>query len=320
MSVRHFDVGVPVIAPWRAGNTGVPGVWRFESGEAGRDVMVSALVHGNELCGAYALLSALSAGLRPRRGALTLVLANLDAFDRFDPAAPDASRYVTTDMNRLWGDMDWRHDTSSHGSEHRRVLALAPFVERSEWLLDLHSMHEPGEPLGLAGPLAHHAARALGLGAPALVVADAGHRAGCRMRDHGAYGRADEASRFALLVECGFHGALSSLDVAHDMLARFLVASGAIDEHDVPAAWRGEPAGAAPRLVVVTEAVTVAAGDAPRLARPWVNGEVVPQAGTVVGWTAGQPVLTPYDDCVLIMPTLVHAAPGATLVRFARQR
>jgi hypothetical protein len=77
-------------------------------------------------------------------------------------------------------------------------------------------------------------------------------------------------------------------------------------------------AGAAPRLVVVTEAVTVAAGDAPRLARPWVNGEVVPQAGTVVGWTAGQPVLTPYDDCVLIMPTLVHAGPGATLLRFGR--
>jgi predicted deacylase len=320
MSARHFEVGVPVIAPWRAGNTGVPGVWRFESAEAGRDVMVSALVHGNELCGAWALHSALAAGLRPRRGALTLAFANLDAFDRFDPAAPDASRYVTTDMNRLWGDMDWRHDPSTQGSEHRRVLALAPFVERSEWLLDLHSMHEEGEPLGLAGPLAHHATRALGLGAPALVVADAGHRAGCRMRDHGAYGRADESSRFALLVECGFHGALSSLDVAHDMLARFLVASGAVDEDDIPAAWRSEPTGAASRLVVVTDAVTVAAGEAPRLVRRWVSGEVVPQVGTLVGWTGGQPVLTPYDDCVLIMPTLVHAAPGSTLVRFARQR
>lgn len=318
MSPRDFAVAVPDIGPWRAGNTGVAGVWRFESGRPGRDVMVSALVHGNELCGAWALRSALSAGLRPRRGALTLAFANLEAFDRFDPAAPDASRFVETDMNRLWGPMDWRHDPSTHTVEHRRVLALAPFVERSEWLLDLHSMHEPGEPLGLSGPLRHHAEQALRLGAPALVVADAGHRAGRRMRDHGAYGRADAAAHFALLVECGFHGAASSVAVAHDLLARFLVASGCVDAGDVPGDWCSAAAAPPPRLVTVTEAVTVAAGPPPRLARAWRNGEVVPRAGTVIGWTGGEPVVTPHDDCVLVMPTLVHATVGATLVRFGR--
>lgn len=318
MSMRRFAVGAPDITPWRAGNTGVPGVWRFESGEPGREVMVTALVHGNELCGAWALRSALASGLRPRRGALTLAFANLDALDRFDPAAPDAARYVCADMNRLWGRMDWRADGLRHGSEHRRVLALAPFVERSEWLLDLHSMHEEGEPLGLAGPLPHHAAHALELGAPALVVADAGHRAGCRMRDHGHYGRNDSRGHFALLVECGFHGAPSSVDVAHDMLARFLVASGTLEEHDVPAAWRDTAAKRPQRLVAVTEAVTVEPGEPPRFARTWTSGEVVPRAGTLIGWNGGKPVVTPHDDCVLIMPTLVHAGPGATLLRFGR--
>ena len=38
----------------------------------------------------------------------------------------------------------------------------------------------------------------------------------------------------------------------------------------------------------------------------------------IVGWTGGRAIVTPYDDCVLVMPTLVHATPGATLVRFAR--
>lgn len=319
MSSRAFELAVPDIAPWRAGNTGVEGVWRFESGQPGRQVLVSALVHGNELCGAWALRSALHAGLRPRRGGLTVLFANLDAFDRFDPAVPDASRFVGTDMNRLWGAMDWRHDTAAHTVEHRRVLALAPFIEGAEWLLDLHSMHEEGEPLGLAGPLPHHAAQALQLGAPALVVADAGHRAGRRMRDHGPFGDAGLADHFALLVECGFHGAPSSVAVAHDMLARFLVASGAVDETDLPTGWRVSAPAPTQRLLTVTEAVTVAAGEPPRLAQPWRSGETVPQAGTLVGWSGGQPVLTPYDHCVLIMPTLVHAAPGATLVRFARE-
>lgn len=319
MSARRFEVQPPDLARWRAGNTGVAGVWRFESGQPGREVMASALVHGNELCGAWALSAALQAGLRPRRGALTLAFANLDAFDRYDAAAPDASRYVDTDMNRLWGAMDWRQQPENLAREHRRVLALAPFVERSEWLLDLHSMHEEGQALGLVGPLAHHAAQALQLGAPALLVADAGHRAGRRMRDHGNYGRADKTTHFSLLVECGFHGAPSSVRVATDMLARFLAASGCVDAADLPADWRQRDAPGGQQLLTVTEAVTVAEGAAPRFARAWRSGETVPQARTLVAWTGGQPVHTPYDDCVLIMPTLVHAVPGGTLLRFARR-
>jgi hypothetical protein len=319
MSGRRFSIGAPDLGPWRAGNTGVPGVWRFESGVPGREVLVSALVHGNELCGAWALCSALQAGLRPRAGAWTLMFANLDAFDRFDAMRPDASRYVDHDMNRLWGDMAWRHDLSAHGSEHLRVLALAPFVERSEWLLDLHSMHEEGEPLGLAGPLAHHARQALALGAPGLVVADAGHRAGRRMRDHGPYGDPDRASHFALLVECGFHGAPSSVTVAHDMLRRFLLASSTLVAPDLPGGWPSAAWPEPPRSLRVTHAVTVAEGPPPQLARAWRSGERVPQAGTVIGRTGDQPVVTPYDDCVLIMPTLVHASAGATLVRFAQE-
>ena len=48
-----FELGRPDIAAWRAGNTGVEGVWHFDSGRSGPAVMISALVHGNELCGAF---------------------------------------------------------------------------------------------------------------------------------------------------------------------------------------------------------------------------------------------------------------------------
>jgi Succinylglutamate desuccinylase / Aspartoacylase family len=316
----RFELPQPDLSHWRAGNTGVEGVWRFEADAPGRELLVTALVHGNELCGAWALVQALQAGLRPRRGALTLAFVNLAAFDRFDADDAHASRFVDHDLNRLWGAMPWRDQTQPLSIEQRRVLELLPFVERSQWLLDLHSMHEPGPPLGLVGPLPHHAQHALRLGAPALLVSDAGHRAGCRLRDHGAYGDAATGDHFSLLVECGWHGALSSKAVARDMLARFVVSSGSVDAGDVPAAWFDFDVGARrQRIVQVTDTVTVADGPQPTFAQPWACGDVVEGAGTLLGHNGGEPFHTPYARCVLIMPTLVHATPGATLMRLGRQ-
>ncbi len=320
MNPPPFEIGPPDLTPWLVGNTGTPGVWRWESGEPGRHVMVSALVHGNELCGAWAARDLLAGGIRPRRGTLTVALANLDAFARFDPERPHVSRYVDADLNRLWGDMPWRSDGTKPGSEHGRALQLQPHVEASDWLLDLHSMHEPGPPLALTGPLSHHATQAATLGIGAFRVADAGHKAGVRLRDHGRYGRADARDAFALLLECGYHGARESVDVARDALARFLLSSGVLDEADVPRGWRQarEGTGAGGTLLVVTDAVTVAPGSVPAFVRPWKSGDLIAKAGTLIGWNAAVPVTTPHDNCILVMPTLLHARPGATLVRFAR--
>ena len=66
-----FALSAPDISAWRAGNTGTEGVWQFDSGQSGRHVLITALVHGNELCGAWALKGLLEAGLRPQRGTLT---------------------------------------------------------------------------------------------------------------------------------------------------------------------------------------------------------------------------------------------------------
>ncbi len=320
---KLFELQPPDISAWRVGNTGVEGVWRFDSGQAGRKVLVTALVHGNELCGAWALRDALQHGLRPRRGSLTLAFANLAAFDRFNPQDTDSSRFVDHDMNRLWGGMPWLHNGlhvgSKQPSEHSRVLQLLPFVQASDWLLDLHSMHQGGPPLGLVGPLPHHAQQAMQLGAPALLVADSGHAAGCRLRDHGRWGDPADADAFALLVECGWHGAQSAHGVALDMLHRFLTASGCVDAGDMPSQWRSSAAASPQRLLQVTHAITVAQGPAPQFAQAWAGGQVVEKAGTLLGHNGGQPLLTPYDHCVLVMPTLVHATPGATLVRLARE-
>lgn len=313
-----FELPRPDLGPWRHGNTGTDGVWRFESGLGGREVLVTALVHGNELCGAWALLTLLQSGLKPRRGALTLAFCNLSAFDTFDPAANARSRFVDQDLNRVWGAMPWR-SAGAASAEQRRALELLPFAERADWLLDLHSMQDAGPPLVLTGVHAKNIALARRLGAPALVVADAGHAEGCRLRDHGRWNDPADGDALSLLVECGFHGELAAREVALDVTARFLVEAGTLAEAEVPAAWR-LPRPAGQRVLEVTEAVTAADGPgATGFVQRWHTGQCIPQAGTLLGHNAGRPFATPYPECTLIMPTRRAARPGATLVRLARE-
>ena len=318
MSVLKFDLPAPDIAAWRAGNTGTEGVWHFDSGLPGRQVMISALVHGNELCGAWALKGLLEAGLRPLQGTLTLVFANLAAFDRFDANAHDASRFTDEDLNRQWSD---ERIDAGNTAERRRAAALRPFVRQADWLLDLHSMHEPSAPLLLTGVQPRNLVLAKQMGAPAHIVIDAGHKDGTRLRDYGRFGLADDEAgdSRSLLVECGFHGDPASRAVAQDQCLRFLLASDIIDDAQAQRLlpdWR-LPAPAEQFALTVTGPV-VAKSQGFRFNAPFTGLERFAQAGTVIGDNDGEPVLTPYDDCVLVMPSVRQARAGVTVVRFAR--
>lgn len=315
-----FTLTAPDLGAWRAGNTGTEGVWRFDSGTPGRHVMISALVHGNELCGAWALKGLLEAGLRPARGTLTLALCNLAAFDRFEPHHHDAARFVDEDLNRQW--VDARMDAGDT-LERRRAAALRPFVAEADWLLDLHSMHEPCAPLLLTGmqPRNLHLARTLA--APEHIVVDAGHKDGTRMRDYGRFGQPDAegGDTRSLLVECGFHGDPASRAVAQDQCVRFLQAAGVVDSASLARGLPGWRLPDAPRqwALEVTGPV-VARSERFRFTQPFTGLEVIPQAGTVIGDNDGEPVTTPYDDCVLVMPSTRQARAGVTVVRFATRR
>lgn len=307
-----FELPTPALGAWRDGNTGTEGVWSFASPDPGPNVLVTALVHGNELCGAWALLHALEAGLLPRRGCLTLAFCNLQAFDQFDPGQPDATRFLDEDLNRVWGPGLRQRP---HSREQQRALALLPFVEAADWLLDLHSMHEPSAPLLLTGKHSRNVALARRVGTPAHVVTDAGHRDGCRLRDHGDFNVADAHHKRSLLLECGYHGELASRDVALDMLARFLVCSGTALSGDIPSTW-WRPLPEAQLILDVTDGIVARSKDV-RFAQPWLSGQTIAEAGTLLGWNDGQPFHTPYPDCTLVMPSLRQVRPGVTVMRLA---
>lgn len=306
------ELFAPDISPYRRGNTGIEYVTTMDSGIAGPHVMIAALVHGNEICGAITLDYLFREGVRPTRGKLTLAFVNVDAFSRFDPKDPITSRLVDEDFNRLWSEEALNGPRDS--VELRRARTLRPIVDQVDLLLDIHSMQHATAPLAMCGPLAKGRALARGVGIPEIGVVDAGHAAGKRMRDYAGFG--DERSpKNALLVECGQHWEKSSADVARESAIRFLLQAKVVDRRWAKARISARPL-PQQRFIEVTGPVTIETDDF-RFAKDYRGLEVIPKAGTVIGHDGGKPVATPYDDCVLVMPSR-RLLKGQSAVRFGR--
>jgi predicted deacylase len=312
MSEPPVEVAAPDIGAYRRGNTGIPYVTTFESDRAGPHAVITALVHGNEISGALALVELFESGIRPARGKLSLAFVNAAAYERFDPEQPKASRYLDEDLNRVWDPATL--DGPRRSIELDRARAIRPLIEGADMLLDLHSMQLPAPPLLLCGLAAKGRRLAAAIGYPGFVVADAGHRGGGRMRDFGAF--SDPSSpRTAMLVECGQHWAASSVEVALATCWQFLAALDLVAPAALAKLGGGVRAGPQ-RLIEVTHAVTVNGGTF-HFAKDFQGLEVVPRRGTLIGHDGVRPVRTPYDDCVLIMPSR-RLGPGLTAVRLGR--
>lgn len=308
-----IEIQPPDISRLRRGNHAVDYVHVLDSGRPGPRVLVQALTHGNELCGAWALDWLFKQGFAPQAGVLTLVFANVAAFETFDAAAPERSRCVDEDLNRVWADEVLLGPGDS--CELRRARELRPLVDEADLILDIHSMHEPCRPLMVCGTVDKNADYARRLGVPGDLLIDTGHPAGLRMIERGTL--ADPASpRRALLVECGQHWTRDSCDVAIDTLARFLALTGLAD-----AAWaqarQRVPTPAQQHLVRVTEAVVALSEDFEFLL-PTSGLAVVPKAGTPIARDGARTWVAPYDDTVLVMPSRSRARPGLTQVRLGR--
>jgi predicted deacylase len=307
-----IEVDFPELDRWAAGNTGIPYVWTFAGASDGPHVCLQALTHGNEVCGAIALDWLLGSGARPVRGTLTVCFANFAAYQSFDHAEPFASRCVDEDFNRLW------HEDVLAGPRRSADLArareLRPLYDRVDYLLDLHSMTDPCPPLAMAGRQRKGVELARALGLPEHVVIDGGHAAGRRLRDYAFFDDAADP-RNALLIECGQHWERAAPGVARQATLRFLRHFGMLEGAFLDAYL--DPTPCAPqRVIEVTSTVTIGS-DAFEFALPVHGLGVVATAGTLLARDGDAEVRTPYDDCVLIMPTR-RPRRGETAVRLGR--
>jgi len=303
----QFKVGLncPDLGAYRSGNTGVEGFWRFHGPTPGPHALITSLVHGNEFAGAIVVRDLLARQFRPRLGTLTLGFCNLEAFDRFDEHNPTVSRFVDEDLNRVWDEA--LLEGGARSSELDRARAMRPLVDQAELVLDLHSMLWPSEALWLSGPAERGAALAARVGTPGLVIADHGHEAGRRLIDYSPF-REEGSKKTAVLVEAGQHWQLATLHQMAETVEGFLAAIGM-------AAPR-EGSLAAPRMAQVSQAIT-AQTNGFAFVRNFHGGEVIAQAGTLIARDGTREIRTPYDECLLVMPSLKPSR-GHTAVRLAQ--
>jgi predicted deacylase len=295
---------------------GIDYVIRMQSSRPGPHVLIQALTHGNELCGAIAIDYLMRETIRPERGVLSLVFANVEAYRRWNPEHPHSNRYCDEDYNRVWSDEVLNSTRDS--IELRRARALCAYVDSADFLLDLHSMSAPCEPLMVCGVReggglkAVELSRALGL--PRWLMMDTGHSAGLRMIERRAF--ADPHARaVAVLLEAGQHWENSTAQVAIDLSLRFLAHTGTVNP-----SWAQSRCGlpTTPQQVIqVTEAVIAQSLDFVWLG-DYQGLEIVPDQGTPVARDGDLSICTPYPDCVLVMPTRARFAPGQTMLRFGR--
>ena len=306
-----IELTAPDISAYKDGNIGIDYFTTIDSGVEGPHVMVTAVVHGNEICGAIALDTFFKSGLKPRIGKLTLGFCNVDAFLQFDPEDPTITRFVDEDFNRVWDDATL--DGPRQSAELTRARTIRPIIAEADYLLDIHSMQTKVDALVLSGPLAKGRALAKGTGIPKLVVSDHGHAAGRRMRDYGDFIN-PVSHKNSLLVEAGQHWEKNSEAVSIETMFRYLAHLGTLSAEDI--APHVGPAPEAQTFVEIVAPITIET-DNFRFADDYIGLEVIEKAGTVLGYDDDKPVTTPHDDCVLIMPTR-RFAKGATAVRLGK--
>ena len=223
--------------------------------------------------------------------------------------------FRSEDYNRVWGDEALNGSRDS--IELRRARELVNYIDSADYLLDLHSMSAPCEALMVCGVRERGGLKPVALsqaiGLPRWLMMDTGHPAGLRMIERGRFG--DPASKaVAALLEAGQHWEQQSEVVARDASLRFLLHTDMVDK-DWALSHCSLPL-PAQQVIQVTEAVTVATDDF-RFAGAFRGMEEFESKGTEIARDGGKPVLTPYDGCVLIMPSR-RLRKGLTAVRLGR--
>ena len=287
------------LSAYRAGNTGVPYVHRFDSGRSGPHVLINALTHGNEICGMVAATHLLDTGVRPKIGTLTVSFAHVEAYEAFRHDEPFANRQLVHNLNRIWSD-EWL-DGPEHSPELRRARELRPVVAAADHILDIHSTSQAVAPFWVYPGFERNARAARAIGALDRVtthlVMPAGLGSGTPLIQHGRHGRADGGAGVALVAECGQHFLQASADLATAVTLDFLAYFGLVDAPSHAAA----PA-ARQRRFQLLQTCMVRTPDF-RFVRPLVGFETFALGELIANDGDAGEIRAPCDDCTVLMPT-----------------
>ncbi len=307
-----IELTPPDISPYMTGNTGVDYITRLDSGKPGPHVMVNALMHGNEICGAIALDHLFRHNVRPSHGVLSLGFSNYKAFLSFNAQHPLNSRYVDEDMNRVW--VEERLDSDEDSWELRRAREMRPYFDTVDYLLDIHSMSTPSPAVTLCNGLDKERALTRKVGFPEHAAYGSGFVVGRRLIEYTPFHSTSNA-KTGLLVECGYHWKKETAVTALDVALFFLKALDMITPEFLKEHATNNPPPPL-REMEITDGV-YSKTNAFKFTRHYNGMEVIEKAGAVIARDGNAEIVTPYDNCVLVMPNHSIRA-DMRVVRFAR--
>lgn len=286
------------LSAYRAGNTGVDYVHRFDSGRPGPHVLINALTHGNEICGMVAATHLLDTGVRPLIGVLTVSFAHVEAYEAFRADDPFANRQIVHNLNRVWSGA-WL-DGAEDSPELRRARQLRPVVAAADHILDIHSTSHDGGAFWVYPDFPRNARAALAIGAGGAstthLVMPSGLGSGTPLIQHGRHGLPGEVAGAALVVECGQHFLRSSAEVATRTALDFLAHFGLIS---VPATT----AAPAPQRRFELLRTCMVQTESFEFTRPLSGFETFAEGELIATDGSAGEIRSPCDECTVFMPT-----------------
>ncbi|MBI1327951.1 MAG: hypothetical protein GC136_09955 [Alphaproteobacteria bacterium] len=99
----------------------------YHSENEGPHLLVTGAVHGNELCGPEGIKRVMAKLQKIERGSVTFIPV-------CNPLAHEKNvRFIDTNLNRSFSTQD------TSGNENKLKLVLRPYLERADYLMDIHS-------------------------------------------------------------------------------------------------------------------------------------------------------------------------------------
>lgn len=178
----------------------------------GKNLVIMAGVHGNEICGIRAL-EELVPQLVITSGIVTFLLGNIEAIRT-------GTRQVEQNLNRMFRpDVDINSEEKS-SYEYRRSRELMPILSQADALLDIHSSRsKEASPFAICEPHSFFIAEKL----PVPIVSYGWDK----LEPGGTDYFVNKCGGYGICVECGYHIDPASVERAKQSVMTFLALMGA---------------------------------------------------------------------------------------------
>lgn len=266
---------------------------RFDAPKKGPHLAVFGAVHGDEPCGAQAILDFVP---KIQSGALPLLAGSVTFVPVCNPLAHKrGTRYVDRNLNR-----DLRPREKTEAYEDSLANILCPILESCDFLLDLHSYNAQGPAFIWAGEESEAEKkfrRALGPTIELFGWEEAYAKLAGERKEVSGIGTTEYARRFGAVantLECGFHQDPKAVPVALQAIRGALAHVGLCPrEESLPATYSLE------RRIKMTEIFF--RRDQGRFARSWAHLDSV-GAGEPIAFAENGAPVTASEDGFVIFP------------------